>query len=250
MAYTFHDKPYNDIFALAKDMYLDSEAFAKALKEDPKILEFFESSDPKKAEHVRHLIQQSIPEDILVFRVSYILNPFMSFRFRGRLYEDYRKLGYDLLSCGPARDPIGTEIVRFGLLSYQLMAGQDAFRSQEMYKEIVRIEKEADKDIGLAYFDLAYYLSGRQTIIYNNVEYENLFNLVYYLRREHQDENTLGRELSLSPLLKAYSHYNPKDRNATEIFLHLNNELDKSQRQLSEVLKEREKKMADMLKEG
>lgn len=235
--YQYQGKDVSDIFALSKVMYLDSDYFAKEVR-TPAFLEFVRQADVNKAERLKKLLLLSVPDDILVFRASLILNPYLSFRFKGYLFNDYAALGRLMLSSAPETNPVLMEVVRYSLVSLHLLFSSSGTQ-QEKVQEIMAIEKEGANDLSYAYFLLAYDLSKTTTLIYQKKEYSDIFNFVYYLRSSKTDLAELGNYLADSPLLRAYSHFS-KDGKLVEEYLHLNRELDLSEKGFLDATKKRE----------
>ena len=111
-----NNRDYDDIFQLAKEMYLAYDIYASELRKE-ELLAFIDSQDSKKAAKIKALSLLSLPDDIFVFKASYILNPFMSLRFKGFLFKDYQELGTTMLSYAPSPSPILTLLVRYSLIS-------------------------------------------------------------------------------------------------------------------------------------
>lgn len=232
-------KLYEDIFQLAKEMYLDSDYFADELHREP-LLSFIQSRDEKKYEKIQKLSLLSIPDDIFVFKASYILNPFMSLRFKGFCFEDYQQLGETMLSFSPTPSPVLTLLVRYGLLSEHMKMTYYEHDHPEDYAKMLSLEKLSETDLPYSYFMIGYFLSKRTTIYYKGLEYKDIFNLTYFLCKQEEDLEALGESLSKSPLLRAYSQYS-KDNAAIENYLHLCRETDKSENLLRQYLKKRKR---------
>jgi hypothetical protein len=239
MTYTFHGKTYADIFALAKDFYLASDEAGAALRSGA-MLPFLRENAPEKTEKVQKLSLLSLPDDVFVFKASYVLNPYMSFRIKGYVFEDYALLGRTMLSYAPSFDPVLLSMVRYHLLSEQMESGGKREEDPELYRKVREIEESPDEDL-VSYYSLGYLLSGKQTILYKNVEYQDLYNLTYFLCKSEKDLDSLGAYLAFSPLLKAYARYG-KEKEITESYLHLCEETEKSETRLRDFLARRKKK--------
>lgn len=232
----FNDKDYTNIFSLAKEMYLNYDYFAKELRQE-KLLCFIKENDEKKYERIQRLSLLSLPDDIFVFKASYILNPFMSLRIKGFIFKDYVELGKTMLSFAPNPNPMLVSLVRYALISEHMKTTYFAKDNKEDYEKILTMEKLSETDFLYAYYEIAYYLCKSTTIIYKGVEYKNIFNLTYFLCKS-EDLYTLGAAMARSPLLKVYSKY-CEDSVELDNYLHLCKSIDKSEKELDDFLEKK-----------
>lgn len=237
MTYTWKKRTYGDLFALGREMYLDSDSFAKELRKEP-LLSFLSSLDRKKYESITRLSLQSIPDDVFVFKASYLLNPFMSLRIKGRLFPTYQDLGRSMLMTSPNPDPTLLELVRYSLITEQMQNVAFQESHPDIYGKILELERYSGEDLLYSYFAIAYTLSGSTSILYDGREFQDTFNLCYFLCRNESDLETLGATLSVSPLLRAYQNHS-KDRTDIALYLHLCEECDSNQKALDEFLEKR-----------
>ena len=121
MKYRYKKNSYSDIFQLAKVMYKDTSFFAKELKEE-KLLSFISSLDKHKASEIEKISKLILPDDVLVFKATYILNPFISFRFANKEFKDYKELGLAMLISSPQIDNSLSQIVSYSLLSEHMLS--------------------------------------------------------------------------------------------------------------------------------
>ena len=75
--------------------------------------------------------------------------------------------------------------------------------NKETYEKVLQLEKISETQLPYAYFSLGYYLSRKTTIIYEGKEYQDIFDLTYFLCKQEKDLDSIGAYLSKSPLLKA-----------------------------------------------
>lgn len=234
-------KDYQDIFRLALDIYQASDYFARELRKDT-LLSFIREKDAEKYEKLVHLSLLSLPDDVFAFKASFLLNPFMSFRIKGFCFKNYKELGETMLSFSPNPNPVLTELLRYFLLSQHMKETYYSESHPKEYQMVLALEKTAEKDVYYAYYCLGYYLSGKKTILYDGKEYQDLFDLTYFLCKKEKDLDTLGSYLAKSPLLRAYAKYGKRGQQ-TEEYLHIVDALEKSERKLDAFLsrkKERE----------
>ena len=229
---------YTDIYQLAKVMYLFNDFFAEELRKE-ELLKFIRDEDENKYKRIISLSSLPLPDDVFVFRASYILNPYMNFRIKGFSFYDYKDLGKTMLAYSPSFNSTLLNVVRFSLLSYQMHVSLYDREHEEVIREVIKIENEVKNDISYAYFLLGYYLSGSTSIIYKGYEYKNLYSLMYFLCKREKNLQLLGNYLSTSPLLKAYSKFS-KDSDEVSTYLHLCEENDKSEKKLIEFLTSKE----------
>ncbi len=234
---------YQDIFHLALDIYKSSDYFARELRKD-ELLSFIKNEDESKYEKIVKLSLLSLPDDVFVFKASYILNPFMSLRIKGFCFDNYKQLGEALLAFSPNPNPILTELLRYSLISKHMESIYYQGTNKEEYEKILFFEKQAETNLPYAYFSLGYYLSKKTTIIYEGKEYQDIFDLTYFLCKREKDLNSLGAYLSKSPLLKAYSEYGKHSKKMEE-YLHICSEVDKSEKKLDNFLTKKKKHEAE-----
>lgn len=234
MPITIDNVTYDNLFSLAKDIHAKSDLFAKALR-TPELLSFVSEQDEAKGERLKKLSLLSLPDDVFVFKAGEILNPFLPFSFRGVSYPDYAAFGKAMLSSSPNADAYLLEVLRYRLISEHMETSGYSKEYPKTYEKVLEIEGKEQDDILFAYFSLGYYLSGFKGIIYDHVEYKDIYNLCYYLIKKEKDLNALGTYLANSSLLLAYSDYAPDGREIKE-YLHLSQEVDKSEEKLASFL--------------
>lgn len=238
MSYIIRDKKYDNLYQLAKDAYKDTTFFATYFKSE-EFLQIINKVNKEKHEKILKLKLMILPDDVFVFRVSYILNPYMSFRLNGFCFKDYKSLGETILAYGPDYNATLMEIIRYQLLSKHMTTSKISKTDPALFKQVLEIEHLGENDSLLAYFMLGYLLSKKDTIIYHRYEYKDICNLCYYLFRDEQDLCTLGNSLSHSSLLKAYGYFHP-NKNLNEYF-HLIKSLENNEMHLNDFLKQKEK---------
>lgn len=241
MTYLYHGIDYDSLFELAKVMDQDSEYFSRELRNE-NLLSFIRERDERKAEKIKRLSPLSYPDDVFVFLASYVLNPFMDFRLGGYRFSSYKLLGEKMLLSSPNMNTVLLQIVSYQLLSKHMHSTQYDIDHKAVFDKVLSIERQADKDREKAYFSLAYFLSGKKTLLYKGVEYKDIYNFTHYLMQKERDIEALGTYLSTSPLIEAYRDY-AKEGEEIDIYLHLVERYDKDHAKLMDFLdrKKREK---------
>lgn len=234
MKYKYKGESFSSIFELSKIMYKDTSFFASAIKED-KLLKFISSCDENKAEEINKIRKLLLPDSVLVFKVTYILNPYISFRFDNRVFNSYSEIGNAMLLLSPQMDNSLSDIISYSLIQEHMKSTNFYSDNKDVYDELSRLQEISLGDLPYEYFLVAYYLSKKENIIFNKVEYPDLFSFIYYLNHSEYDKSTLGELLSHSAMLKAYAKFG-KEKNKVEEFIHLNNELEKSESALKNFL--------------
>lgn len=242
MNYSFFEKNYPDIFSLSKDLYRD-DRFIKAIHSD-EFMDFIRNEDHDKAERIEKIRLQSIPDDVMLFRVGLILNPFLPFSFHHKKFENFSELGKFMLSFSPSPDATFLSLLRYELVSEYMSVTRYRDTHAEEYEEVRQIEHISRSDMTYAYYCMGYFLSKSKTIVYDHVEYQDIYNLTYFLVKKEKDLNALGSYLSFSPLLKAYGKY-AKEGQIIDSYLHLCEELDKSQEHLDAFIEKRKRKLLE-----
>ena len=241
MTYTFKNKVYEDLFLLGKDIYLNQVDFVYDLRNNKDLLEFIKNNDENKYLRILKLLKLSLPDDIIAFRASMILNPYMEFRYKGKLFKTYKDLGLYMISFAPETDSWGLELIHYNLLSIHALFSHFTYCTKEDFENIKEFEKAAELNISYSYFLLAYFLSQKKTLIYYKNEYEDIFSFLYFLKKEN-DTSNVSILLAHREYLKAFSKFS-KDSKIIEEFLHYNSELHKSEEKLNSFLKKREESL-------
>lgn len=246
MKYTFKNKDYDDIYSLSKDIYLNQIDFTKCLREDQSLLNFIKEFDANKLMRIQKLLKLSLPDEIISFRASMILNPYMEFRYKNNLFLTYKDIGSYFLISAPEANPLGLEIIHYNLISLHALFSQFTYCNLEEFKTIKEYENQAENSMVYAYFLLAYYLSKDTILHFYKKDYRDVFSLLYDLQKEN-DSNNISILLSNRDFLRAFSKFS-KDKKVIEEFLHYNSEFNKSETKLNDFLKKREQSLIDMSK--
>ncbi len=232
--YRFNGKIYTSQAVLAKEMYLYPYYFASEIREGD-LLTLIENDDPNKAKRISNLLPLAYPDEVFIFLVSLIMNPHINFRFSGYNFDSYEDLGASMLKTGPSFSQTLMQLVTYQLVSKHMSQTGFAKENPQIYEKVVEIEKESYASRERTYFKLGYFLSGKTTIIFNRVEYKDLFTLCYKLIREEKDLDSLGLYLSTSPLLEAYKDYSPEGE-SIDRYLHLVKALNNDEKKLTDFL--------------
>ena len=234
MVYKYNNKRYNSEYELSRCLYLDTTFFAKEIKNE-NFLSFIKSKSESKYNKIIRLSKLPYPDDVLVFKLSYILNPNMPFCFAKIKFKSFKELGNMMINSSPNFNPTLMQIVTYGLISSYMKLSDFKNYNKDVYSKIVEYEAETATDSAYAYFLIAYYLSEKQTIIFNNVEYPDLYSFIYYLNNQERNKNELGELLAHSAVIRAYAKLG-KEKDKVEKFIHINSELEKSESLLNNVM--------------
>jgi hypothetical protein len=162
---------YDDFIEMGKDVYLypgrfyrffDSKAFIKALFQDK----------PRYEQYLALKKMNLIP-DVFLFKMSYVLNPYMSLRYHHFNFRSYQELGQTILSYGPVVDVYLKDLLIYHLLSEYMVRMRDDFNQAADYNEVRRCEREALEDQNLAYWDLGFALAHTKTLTYDKKQYSD-----------------------------------------------------------------------------
>ncbi len=232
--YKFNGKVYRSEALLAKEMYRYPYHFAREIREGD-LLTLIEKDDPVKAKRISNLMPLAFPDEVFIFLVSLIMNPHINFRFSGYNFDSYEALGASMLKTGPSFNQTLMQLVTYQLVSKHMSQTGYAEENPEVYDKVLDIEKESYDSRERTYFKLGYFLSGKTTIIFNRVEYKDLFTLCHQLIRSEKDLDFLGLYLSTSPLLEAYRDYSP-EKETIDKYLHLVKAVTNDEKKLDDFL--------------
>lgn len=236
MDYLFQNKTYSSLAEFAKDRYINPLLSFEERKKK-KWQDFVREESEEKRNRISHLMILSYPIDILVFKAGEILNPYRSIRIHERLFTSYGDLGEARLSTSPVNDGVLTELVHHSCISEHRRRSGYKEKNPSLYAKVIEKEKRGSIDLEYAYFSIGYLLSDEKCIFFEGKKYKNLFNLVYYLRKEKKNAE-YGDYFSHSALLKVYSEIS-KEGNKVNEYLHLCSKLEESEELLNDYLKKR-----------
>ena len=239
MIYIFNDVPYNNIFSLAKIIYKNYNSFSKLFRQDENLLNFVKEQDKEKYEKLIKISKLYYPDDVFLFKVTYILNPFISLRIRDEEFSSYSDLGKKMLLSSPDISSKYFPLIQYDLISYHMEMTGFNKKDEELFLKVKEIEKDEHKQY--VYFYLAYLLSKKTTIIYHSEEYKDIYSLCYYILKEEDDISSLGNILSEASFLKAYKDFS-RDGKSISAYLHLCSQLKNSEEKLTIFLKKRDRK--------
>jgi hypothetical protein len=160
---------YGDFLSMGKDVYLYPGRFNEFFASPAFLKELFEDKE-RYAQYLALKNENPIP-DVFLFKMSYILNPYMSLRYHKFIFSSYEELGTTMLSYGPVVDVYLKDLLIYHLLSSYMVRLRDDARFPEAYKAVKEEEKEAEEDENLAYWTLAFRLAKSKTLIYDKKEF-------------------------------------------------------------------------------
>lgn len=235
MSYFCLNKEYKNVFLLAKDIYKNYDAFINIFRTDDNLLAFIKENDERKYESIIKLKRLAYPDDVFLFKATYILNPYLNFRIRNRSYRNYEQLGEALLYTSPSIDAILFQLIQFDLISYHMEVSSFSSKYSQIYNDVKEIEQIQDKQF--AYFKMAYYLSKKDVIVYDNKMYNSLYTFCLHILKNTDDIELLGSNLTSAPFLRAYSEL-PPHKDSRE-YIALCDELNKNENKLKSFLEKK-----------
>jgi hypothetical protein len=111
--------------------------------------------------------------DIFLFKMSYLLNPYMSLRYHHFIFSSYEELGRQIVSFGPVVDVYLKDLLIYHLLSEYMEKMRDDKRYPSEYRIVKQAEQEALKDENTAYWTMGFKLGKTKTLIYRNHKFDS-----------------------------------------------------------------------------
>lgn len=136
--------------------------FAKVLKKE----------DPDRYNEFLKVKKQGYIPDVFVYKVSYILNPYMMLRYHHFKFSSYRQLGETMLSYGPIVDVYLKDLIIYHLLSEHMEKMRDDQSHKKIYQWVKQAEKNSLKNENFAYWTLAFQLAQTKTLTYRNHNFD------------------------------------------------------------------------------
>lgn len=167
----YKGKGYSSFEEMGKEVYLYPGRFYAFFQSKPFLRLLYQ--DKKRYSEYLALIGEKNIEDVFLFKMSYILNPYMSLRYHRFLFRSYRELGEQMLSYGPVVDVYLKDLLVYRLLSSYMEKVGDIKRYGAVYQSVLQCEKEALDNENLAYWKLAFALSGTKDIVYRGTPYSS-----------------------------------------------------------------------------
>ncbi|MFA6796673.1 MAG: hypothetical protein WCR63_03795 [Bacilli bacterium] len=158
---------FTDLLTMGKNVYLYPGRFY-ALFNKPIFAKILRKEDPKKYQEFINIKRQNYMPDIFVFKVSYLLNPYMRLRYHRFKFDTYKELGETMLSYGPIVDVYLKDLIVYHLLSEYMERMRDDKACAKLYKYVKEAEKSSLTNPNFAYWTLAFQLASSKTLIYKN----------------------------------------------------------------------------------
>ncbi len=162
---------YTDFLTMGKDVYLYPGRFMKLFASKDFLKALFE--DKARYSQYLDLKKENPIPDVFLFKMSYILNPYMSLRYHKFIFSSYQELGKTIISYGPVVDVYLKDLLIYHLLSAFMVRMKDDFFQEKIYKDVLHCEEEALDDPNLAYWDLGFCLSGTNKLVYEGKTYDD-----------------------------------------------------------------------------
>jgi len=162
---------YTDFVSMGKDVYKYPGRFIQFFSSRPFIKAIFEDKARYKA--YQDLKKQDVIPDVFLFKMSYILNPYMSLRYHHFSFSSYDELGKTMLSYGPTVDVYLKDLIIYHLLSSYMKTNRDDRNYPREYSFVREAEKTAVEDENTAYWILAFKLAKTDKLIYKGKQYDD-----------------------------------------------------------------------------
>ena len=163
---------YEDLISLGKDVYKYPGRFFHLFK-DKSFQTKLKKIDRNIYEKFKEIEKMNYIDDVFVFKVSYLFNPYMRLRYHHFLFNSYKELGDTILSYGPVIDVYLKDLLIYHLLSEYMERMGDDKKQERIYKKVKEAENIARTDPNYAYWYLGFSLSGTNKLIYDKVIYDN-----------------------------------------------------------------------------
>jgi hypothetical protein len=167
----YKGKGYSSFEEMGKEVYLYPGRFYVFFQSKP-FLRLLYQDKKRYSEYLSLLEEKDIP-DVFLFRMSYILNPYMSLRYHHFLFRSYKELGEQMLFYGPTVDVYLKDLLVYHLLSAYMEKVGDTKRYMSIYASVKECEKEAADRENVAYWKLAFALAGTKEIVYRHTSYSS-----------------------------------------------------------------------------
>lgn len=165
------NKFYEDFLSMGKEVYLYPGRFYK-LFSSKVFLRALEEDEVRYKAYLLLMKENPIP-DVFLFKMSYILNPYMSLRYHKFIFASYKEVGETILSYGPVIDVYLKDLLIYGLLrDFMIHNGDDKNKERE-FSFVEECRKEAEEDVDMAYWHLGFLLAGSKTLIYEGEKYDS-----------------------------------------------------------------------------
>ncbi len=224
------NKYYDDFLSMGKDVYLYPGRFYKFFASKIFLRALYE--DKERYHKYAELMKENPSPDVFLFKMSYILNPYMSLRYHKFIFASYKEVGQAILSYGPTIDVYLKDLLICGLLKDYMVSQGDDKKQEGAFQTVCLCQKEADEDVETAYWKLGFLLSGTKELIYEGVKFTSpseffssrlvLSSLVPFSRTFLQDKLVLtwlrisGEEKKVNEFLSLQSVADEKDAAADE----------------------------------
>lgn len=169
--YLTKEKSYSSFIEMGKDVYLYPGKFYKYFQSKQFLTEL--NKDKKRYLQYLNLKAENNIPDVFIFKMSYILNPYMSLRYHKFKFDTYKELGEMMLFYSPIVDVYLKDFIIYNLLSSYMERLGDDHKFPHIYKKLKEIEEIAKTDDQKAYWLLAYFLADTKKLHYRNKIYDS-----------------------------------------------------------------------------
>ena len=176
----FGNLNYPNLLELAKDSYLYPNRFFKFYNSN-KFQAILKNTSQEKYEKFLEIKNANYIQEVFTFKVSYLLNPYMSLRYQHFKFDNYVQLAETMLNYAPSIDVYLKDLLIYHLLSEYMENTGDFKMYPKIYKSVKDAEKQLVSNQNIAYWNLAFDISKKENLIYDGKEFKTPFEFFQYV---------------------------------------------------------------------
>lgn len=167
------DEEFFSFESFAKNIYrYYDEAFLLINKE--KFLNLLKAENEELFNKVLYLRKEELEDDVFVFKVQYLLSPFMELRFRTYKFQSLKSLGKMILNGNPKIDVYISDLIKNKLISYYMRVQGLNKLEANLYESVLKVENEYLENPNRAYFKMGFVLAETRKIVYRRRWYDDV----------------------------------------------------------------------------
>ena len=176
----FGNLNYPNLLELAKESYLYPNRFFKFYNSN-KFQAILKNTSQEKYEKFLEIKNANYIQEVFTFKVSYLLNPYMSLRYQHFKFDNYVQLAETMLNYAPSIDVYLKDLLIYHLLSEYMENTGDFKMYPKIYKSVKDAEKQLVSNQNIAYWNLAFDISKKENLIYDGKEFKTPFEFFQYV---------------------------------------------------------------------